>query len=247
MVFVRDRVLRIHQLKTIEGAPYGSGWALFRQEFGRLLADFDRLIERGIHVVVISHSLTRKFQAPSSEIAYDRFELNLYQPNSQKLKQWADAVLFLDWDVRVVENRSGKARGIGGKTRVLHTAHCAAFDAKCRVDLPEKLPAEFDALAPLFGPPTKEEVRQEGPAASASSSSAKDTAPSPPVDADLQDKLLDAIGGPDKDDVRGYLISRGLIPEDGFIDNLSENQCKWIVEHAAKFREQVQKFANQPY
>ena len=58
----------------------------------------------------------------------------------------------MDWDVRVVENRSGKARGVGGKTRVLYTEHCAAFDAKSHVSLPEKLPVEFDALLPLLVP-----------------------------------------------------------------------------------------------
>jgi hypothetical protein len=245
-IYVRNRVLRVHQLKTIEGASYGSGWALFRQEFNRLLADFDRFIERGIHVVVISHSVTKKFQAPSSDTAYDRFELDLYQPNSQKLKQWADAVLFLDWDLRVVENRSGKARGVGGKTRVLHTQHCAAFDAKSRVSLPEKLPAEFDALVPLLGPTKEKEVIQQGSADSASTS-AQSTASPPPLNPELRDRLLDVIGDMETEAVRAYLVSRKLVPEGGWIDNLSERQVQWIIEHTAKFREQVERFADQPF
>jgi hypothetical protein len=40
---------------------------------------------------------------------------------------------------------------VGGKERVLHTSHSAAFDAKNRHGLPEKLPFAIDALAPVFG------------------------------------------------------------------------------------------------
>lgn len=244
-VFIRERVCRIHALKTIEGASYGVGWALFRQEFQRLLAEFDRLINRGIHVVVISHSTVRKFQPPSSDVAYDRFEPSVHQPNSQKLKQWADAVLYMDWDVRVVENRSGKARGVGGKTRVLYTEHCAAFDAKSRVSLPEKLPAEFDALLPLFGP-HREEVRKEQDPAAEASPSTEITAPIQ-HDPELHDNLLDAIGDLENELVVRYLSSRKIIPADGSIDNLSENQTRWIANHAAKFRARVEKFADEPF
>ena len=240
-VFVRDRVLRVHQLKTIEGASYGSGWALFRQEFGRLLAELDRFIQRGVHVVVVSHSTTKHFQSPLNDTPYDRFELNLYQPNASKLKQWCDALLFMDWETRVVENRSGKARGIGGKTRVLHTQHCAAFDAKSRVSLPEKLPAEFDALRPLFGPPNKEEVIHEDQAASASS-----TAPLP-SDSQVHEKLLNAIGDLENDLVVRYLVSNKRILEGGSISDLSPNQTRWIIEHAAEFRARVERFADQPF
>jgi hypothetical protein len=236
--FVRDRVLRVHQLKTIEGVPYGGGWALFRQEFGRLLTTFDQFIQRGIHIVVVSHSTTRHFHSPLNDAPFDRFELNLYQPNAQKLKQWCDVLLYMDWEVKVVENRSGKARGVGGKSRMLHTQHCAAFDAKSRVSLPETLPAEFDALSPLFGSPTQEEVKTEGPGASAPASS-EITAPAPPVDAELQDKILDAIGDLDKDDVRRFLESKKRIPAGGWIDDLSENYVRWIVDHGTEFRARV--------
>jgi AAA domain-containing protein len=246
-VYVRDRVLRVHQLKTIEGAAYGSGWALFRQEFNRLLAEFDKFIQRGIHVVVVSHATTKHFQSPLNDVPYDRFELNLYQPNAQKLKQWCDALLFMDWETRVVENRSGKARGVGGKSRVLHTQHCAAFDAKSRVSLPEKLPAEFDALQPLFGATEKEVIeKQPAAAASASTSEVQDTAPPPPVDVDLRDKLNDAIGDLDRDDVRHYLATK-LQLRSGLLDELSANQITWIINNAEKFRANVRKFANEPF
>jgi AAA domain len=244
--YVRDRVLRVHQLKTIEGVPYGGGWALFRQEFGRLLTEFDRFIQRGVHVVVISHATTRHFQSPMNDAPYDRFELNLYQPNAQKLKQWCDALLYLDWETRVVENRSGKGRGIGGTSRVLHTQHCAAFDAKIRISLSEKLPCQFDAVSPLLGQ-QQEEVNTEATTAADASASLENTAPPPPINPDLHDRLLDVIGNLDKDDVRHYLAAKKRISKSGWIDELSANQVTWIINHAEEFRTAVQKFANEPF
>jgi hypothetical protein len=42
-------------------------------------------------------------------------------------------------------------RGVGGKERALFTTHTAAYDAKNRHGLPDKLPFEAAALAPVFG------------------------------------------------------------------------------------------------
>jgi hypothetical protein len=55
------------------------------------------------------------------------------------------------------------------------------------------------------------------------------------------------IGDMETDDVRAYLVSRKLITEGGWIDSLSENQAKWIVGHADKFRALVARFTNEPF
>ena len=51
----------------------------------------------------------------------------------------------------------------------------------------------------------------------------------------------------DEGDVRSYLAGRKLIAEDGFVDDLSENQARWIMGAADKFRTQVAKFRAQPF
>lgn len=128
----------------------------------------------------------------------------------------------------------------------LSTRSTAQADAKIRIDLPEKLPCQFDALLPLFG--TKgEEVKEKPSAADASSSGAKDTAPPPPVDSDLRDRLLDAIGDLENELVSRYLASRKWIPAEGSFDDLSPNRTAWIINHATEFRAHVQKFANEPF
>ena len=204
--YLRDRLLRMHRMNGLEDFGYGKGWTFLREEFERLLAELDRLIARGIHVVIVGHSTVRRYQPPLAETGYDRYQLKLYEANSNRLMEWADAVLFLNWDTRVAESRNSKPRGIGGRTRVIHTQHSAGWDAKIRINLPEKLPCQFDALLPLLGQ-QQEEVRNEAPAASASTSEAQDTAPSPPVNADLRDQLLTAIGDMENELVCRYLIA----------------------------------------
>jgi hypothetical protein len=122
---------------------------------------------------------------------------------------------------------------------VLHTQHCAAFDAKSRVALPEKLPAEFGALLPLFG--DGKEVTDTAAATSAPSSAPTPSSP------ELLDKLSDVIGDLETALVTRYLVANKRIPEGGSLSNLTANQVDWIINHAATFRARVEKFANEPF
>ena len=99
---------------------------------------------------------------------------------------------------------------------------------------------------PLLGQ-QQEEVRNEAPAASASTSEAQETAPPHPINADLRDQLLTAIGDMENELVCRYLIAHQRIPSGGSLEDLSENQARWIVDHAAEFRARVEKFADQPF
>jgi hypothetical protein len=243
--YIRDRILRTHRINAIEDFGYGKGWTFLREEFERFLSDLDRLIARGINVVVIAHSAVRKYQPPLAETAYDRYSLKLHESNSSRLKEWADAVLFLDWETRVLDSRGGKPRGAGGRTRMIHTTHSAGWDAKVRVDLPEKLPCQFDALKPLFGC-QQEEVNTEAATAASAPLQEQEAAPNT-LDRELYDKLLGAIGDMDKDAVRSYLAGKKRIPQGGWIDDLTGNQARWILDHVETFRANVAEFSRNPF
>src|SRR5262249_38096814 len=149
--FNRERVLKRHRMKHIEDFGYGRGWTYLREEFEAFLCGcLDSFIRRGLHVIAIGHSTVKRIQPPGLSDAYDRYELKLDPVNSTKLKESADALLFFSWDVRITENAEGRVRGVGGKERMIYTTHSAAYDAKNRVSLPEKLKCEFAALAPLL-------------------------------------------------------------------------------------------------
>jgi hypothetical protein len=243
--YIRDRILRTHRMNALEDFGYGKGWTFLREEFERFLSDLDRLIARGINVVAIAHSAVRKYQPPLAETAYDRYSLKLHESNSGRLKEWADAVLFLDWETRVLDSRGGKPRGAGGRTRMIHTTHSAGWDAKVRVDLPEKLPCQFDALKPLFGC-QQGEVNTEASAAASAPLQEQEAAPNK-LDPELYDKLIGAVGDLDKDDVRGYLVGKKRIPKEGWLDDLSGNQAQWILDHIETFRANVAEFSRNPF
>ena len=138
---------------SIEDFGYGKGWVLLTEEFARFLNSLDTLLTRGMNVVFLAHSTVKKFEAPDQAGSYDRFELKLSKQVAPLLKEWADLVLFANYVTRIAEKDSGKTRGVGGKERVLYATHAAAYDAKNRHGLPDKLPFSIDALAPVFGPP----------------------------------------------------------------------------------------------
>jgi hypothetical protein len=146
-----EHVCRRTNKGSIEDFTYGKGWVLLAEEFARFLGSLDALLARGMNVVFLAHATVKKFEAPDQAGSYDRFELKLSKQTAPLLKEWADLVLFANYVTRVAEKDNGRTRGVGGKERALFTTHAAAYDAKNRHGLPDKLPFSIDALAPVFG------------------------------------------------------------------------------------------------
>ena len=136
---------------SIEDFGYGKGWVLLTEEFARFLNSLDAVLARGMNVVFLAHATVKKFEAPDQAGSYDRFELKLSKQTAPLLKEWADLVLFANYVTKIAEKDNGKVRGVGGKERVLFATHTAAYDAKNRHGLPDKLPFAIDSLAPVFG------------------------------------------------------------------------------------------------
>lgn len=148
-----DAVCARYQKGGIEDFGYGKGYSYVFEEFGRMLNLLDQVIDRGINVIVTAHAAMRKFEQPDEMGAYDRWELKLI--NSQKcsvanmLKEWADMVLFANYETIVVKTEDKKAKAQGGR-RVMYTTHHPCWDAKNRFDLPEKLPFDYAHVAHCF-------------------------------------------------------------------------------------------------
>ena len=236
--FNRERVLKRHRMKHIEDFGYGRGWTYLREEFdGFLSGCLDSFIRRGMHVVAIGHSTVKRVQPPGLSDAYDRYELKLDPVNSAKLKEWSDAILFVSWDVRISENAEGRTRGVGGKERIVYTTHCAAFDAKNRVNLPEKLKCEFAALAPLLD---CSDAPQSQPDTVTSREIAPHTSAIP-----VQQQLADALADTDPEVLRLFLLNRKI--SDGTIANVPADYAAKALSHLAKFRATLEQFAKEPF
>lgn len=235
----RDAVCSKYSKAGLEDFGYGKGYTYMYEDFGKILNTLDEVVERGIHVILTAHAAMRKFEQPNEDGSYDRWELKLV--NSQKcsianmVKEWADMVLFANYETIVVKNEEKKNKAQGGK-RVMYTAHHPCWDAKNRFGLAEKLPFDFAQVAHCFQMPVSAPVvsmpAQQAPAENfqmAGASSTPLTQPASPYE------KKDASGGPvgipqalwdlmchngvTEEQIRKVVSKRGYYPEDTPIAN----------------------------
>jgi hypothetical protein len=118
---------------SIEGYGFGKGYGYVFDTFLPLLGDLDRHARVGRNVVFVCHDCTCTVPNPTGE-DWVRYEPRLQSPNSGKasirlrVREWADHVLFVGYDVTV--NADGKSKGQG--TRTLYAAERPHFMAKSR-------------------------------------------------------------------------------------------------------------------
>lgn len=168
-----------HRQDGIEGFGYGKGYTYLAEEFAKLLDALSDVAEAGVNVVITAHAAMRKFEQPDEAAPYDRWELKLQRKTAPMLKEWADAVLFLNWKTTVETVGEGKsARGKARNARrTMFCQHHACWDAKNRWGLPEEVPMDYASIAAhvpdMLGaskrtePPTAAPVESEPPAAAA--------------------------------------------------------------------------------
>lgn len=160
-----EHVCAFHDKKGIEDFGYGNGYTYVREEMGRLLNKLQELVDSGVHVVLTAHSQLRKFERPEEEGAYDRYELKLGKKTGSQtsplIKEWADIVLFCNYQLMVVKSETNKAKAYGGE-RFMYTTHHPAWDAKNRHGLPPKLPMDYASISHIFeapaAPPAEESM-----------------------------------------------------------------------------------------
>ena len=133
---------------SIEEFPWGKGWQFLHEEMVNLLADLDRLVERGFNVCLIAHDVSVSVPNPGGE-DWLRWEPDLYSGTKQGrgnvqgfVKGWADHILAVMYDV---DTHNGKGQGDGD--RFIHTMERPQYIAKTRAS--EALPSyEFTADDP---------------------------------------------------------------------------------------------------
>ena len=242
----RDAVCAKNSKAGLEDFGYGKGYSYVFEDFGRMLNLLDQVTDHGINVIVTAHAAMRKFEQPDESGAYDRWELKLI--NAQKcsianmLKEWADMVLFANYETFVIKNEDKKNKVAGGK-RVMYTTHHPCWDAKNRFGLPEKLPFEFSQIAHCFNNTSGETatatptplvssapVQQENPQMAGSSS--PETIQTSRSDDDgipqALRQLMDQNGVTDEQ-IRKVVASRGYYPESTPIKNYDSDFVSGVL------------------
>ena len=191
-----------NDLKSIEGMGYGKGYVVAKEKMQKLLAMLDDVIRRGVNVVLVCHSMIRKFELPDEMGSYDRYMLKLNERNIAPLiKEWVDMLLFVNYktDVVVVDKEGKTKKGRGGQKRIMYANHSACWDAKNRFGLPDEMPFEYEKIAHLINSPKDEKIEPMEPVSLPHVSKPKVTKVDkvPPVPADRPDSMKS--DDPDKD------------------------------------------------
>ena len=162
-----DELLKQNQKNGIEDFGYGKGYTYSAERFGKMLNLMGEVAEKGINIVITAHAQLRKVELPEEMGAYDHWEMKTSKKVAPLIREWADAVLFLNYKVNVinVDNQGaakGKNKAQGGR-RVIHTNHTPFWDAKNRYGMPDELPLEWESIAPIFSGKAPAEVKKETP------------------------------------------------------------------------------------
>jgi hypothetical protein len=150
----------------IEEYGYQKGYVHALTEWRHILAGLDFLREeREMAICVIAHSNIVKFEAPDTD-PYDRYQLRLHKHAVGAVCDWADAILFANYEVTtIVSGDSDKRRGIGKGERSLFTTERPAFMAKNRYSMDDQLPLDWPAVEKFILPPKPEEKKTKKKAA----------------------------------------------------------------------------------
>lgn len=118
---------------NVESYGYGKGYQYVYDTFLGLLSLLNEHSRAGRNVILVCHDCTATVPNPRGE-DWQQYQPRLQSPSSGKgsirlrVKEWADDVLFLGYDVEVGKDGVGRGRG----SRTLYASELPAFMAKSR-------------------------------------------------------------------------------------------------------------------
>lgn len=127
-------------ISSIEDIGYGKGYVMADDLWRYIMGGFDSLRQKkGMNIVVIAHNEVKTFNPPDGE-SFDRYQIRLQKRSFALWQEWADMVLFVNYERNIVKDETGtKKRALGNGERVIYTQERPAFMAKNRWSLPEEI------------------------------------------------------------------------------------------------------------
>lgn len=132
-------------------------------EWRVLLARLERLRrEKRMAIGIAGHAAVCKFKNPEGE-DYGKFGPAINEKASGLIRGWCDTVLYAKLDsFERVNDKTGRARGVSTGDRIMYTVGTAAYYAKNRDGLPDRMAldwAEYAAAVEAGTPASPEELR----------------------------------------------------------------------------------------
>jgi GTPase SAR1 family protein len=147
-----EKVVTEKKFKYIEDTPYQVGLKMVADLLARLLVGrVERLIDVGVNVVVLAHTVVKNFNDVQHGVSYDRYLLRVQPQAAGLLVKQMDSVLFANFDTQVIQDAEGNYRATGGTKRALWTFKTPAADGKSRYALPEKMSLSDTTVFKVLG------------------------------------------------------------------------------------------------
>lgn len=138
-VLITEEICRHNNKESLSAFGYGAGFDLLNRTWGKVVDGFEKLVDKGFNLVILAHPMVKKFDDPSLSDGYDKIILRLHQKPAALLMGRMDAVWYYAFETMVTGKANEKKKAVTTGSRIIHTRKKAAFDAKCRYDLPERI------------------------------------------------------------------------------------------------------------
>lgn len=162
--------------------------------------------------------------------------LKLSKQCAPLLKEWPDALLFLNYKTLVVATDSNTHKAQGGK-RIIYTNHRPVFDAKNRHNLPDEMELCYASIAPIFGDATPQAKPPAPAQPKAAAGSAKPAATQQPLPAVKPETLKTITEWMDKagistEEIQTLVAQKGHFPPETPIEQYPEKFVRgWLMRN----------------
>ena len=127
-------------IKSIGDMGFGAGYVKAMEQWEEVLTALDFLRnKKDMMCILLAHSLIKTFSPPDSD-SYDRYRFNMHDKSSERIKDWADVVLFGNYKVTTKGEKDERKRAVGAGIRAIHTEERPAHWGKNRYSLPYEIP-----------------------------------------------------------------------------------------------------------
>jgi hypothetical protein len=132
---------------SIEAYGFGKGYVEALAEVRLMLSALEALqVRKGMNVVLIAHAHLKMQKQPSGD-DFERFTLKLNEKAGGAVREWAETVLFANWETFTRTNANERTVGVSSGRRLIYTTKTAAYEAKNRFALPEELELSWETFA----------------------------------------------------------------------------------------------------
>lgn len=127
-------------------SSYQKGYDVSVNDWRKMLGKLEQINAKGVMILILGHMQIRPFRNPI-EGDFDRYVCDVHHKTWGVTHKWADAALFGNFKI-VVDDITGRNKGIGKSKRVIYTERRDTFDAKNRYGMPEEIaiPADYTQI-----------------------------------------------------------------------------------------------------